>query len=168
VTLPSFAQEADVQVLPPPTQRIQIRPGFSAEILLKHAYSRVEIANPSVVDVQPQTDRDVTLVAAQAGSTIIKFRDEKGAVVGQLVAVVWPPTSKKSLATFEDIPGRVKVYRGADRTGFYRCFEGGCELVAEQQISERSPGHTSISVPATITDEMTETDKSQESGSPKP
>lgn len=163
VTLSSIAQE--VQLLPQPTQRIQLSPGLSQQVLLKHPYSRVEISNPPIVDVQPNTDREATVVAVAAGSTIVKFRDDKGALVGQFIASVWPPPSRKPLSTFEDVPGRVKVYRSTDRTGFYRCDDNGCELVAEQQITEPSP--LSPSRPATITDETTETGRSETSLPPK-
>ena len=146
--VPGISQDtSDFKMVPQPTQQIQIRPGYSQELILKRPYSRVEIVNPSVVDVQPHTDRDVTLVAGQAGSTIVKFRSEKGELIAQLVAVVWPPMSRKLLSTFEDVPGRVKIYPSADRTTFYRCSESGCELVAEQQITEASPEHPNILVP---------------------
>jgi Flp pilus assembly secretin CpaC len=162
MTLSSIAQE--VELLPQPTQRIQLSPGLSQQILLKHPYSRVEISNPPIVDVQPNTDREATVVAVSAGATIVKFRDEKGALVGQFIASVWPPPSRKPLSTFEDVPGRVKVYRTPDRTGFYRCYNNACELVAEQQITEPSP--LSPRRPATITDETTEPDKSETSVPP--
>ena len=162
-----IAQGADVEVLPEPKQHIQLRPGFSQEIVLKRAFSRAEVADPSVVDIQPTTDRQVTLVAGKAGSTIIRFRDAKGGLISQIVAVVWPPQSKKLLSTFEDIPGRVKVYRAPDRTGFYRCNDIGCELVAEHQVTEPSPSERAQR-PANNTDESTEPDKSEASSPAKP
>jgi Flp pilus assembly secretin CpaC len=171
ITLPSIAQDnTTVELLPQPTQRIQLRPGLSQQVLLKRAYSRVEISNPPVVDVQPNTDREATIVAVLAGSTVVKFRDEKGALVGQFIASVWPPPSRTALSTFEDVPGRVKVYRTSDRTGFYRCSDSGCELVAEQQLNVPPPQRAQK--PANVTDETTETQtetpKPQTSSPPKP
>ena len=106
-----------------------------------------------MVDAQPKTEREATVVALSAGATIVKFRYEKGALVGQFMASVWPPPSRKPLSTFEDVPGRVKVYRTPDRTGFYRCDNNGCEFFADHQITV--PSQLSPARLATITKETT-------------
>jgi Flp pilus assembly secretin CpaC len=142
-TLSGKAQNNEtVELLPEPSQIIQLHPGHSQEIRLKQPYRKVEITTPSVADVQPITDRDITLLAVQAGSTDIRFRDDKGAIVAQFVAWVWPPTTSHELIpTFEDIPGRVKVSLAAGHTEYYRCSDSGCEIVAEQPLTEAPPSH---------------------------
>lgn len=139
LSFPARAQDFGAfELTNPPNVTVQLRPGVSQEVNLKRPYSKAEVENPSIVDIRPETDRTASLHPGGPGSTTVRFRDDKGGLIAEfLVEVAASPNEQVS--TFEDLPGRVKVYRTPDRTGIYRCSPKACELVSEQQLSEAAP-----------------------------
>jgi hypothetical protein len=123
----------------PPSVTVRLRPGVSQEVNLKRSYSKAEVENPSIVDIRPETDRAASLHPGGPGSTTVRFRDDKGGLIADFLVEVLPSAPNEQVSTFEDLPGRVKVYRTSDRTGIYRCSPKACELVSEQQLSEAAP-----------------------------
>lgn len=137
LSAPLFAWGQDYgsfEVAPPPSVTVELRPGVSQEVSLSRPYVKGEVDNPAVVDIQPETDLAATLHPGQPGSTTVRFRDEKGLIIADFLVIVGPVGFG-----FEDVPGRVKVYRTPRDIGFYRCSPTDCELVAEKQSTEDAP-----------------------------
>jgi Flp pilus assembly secretin CpaC len=106
-------------------------------------FSSIQIGDPKVVEVTASSDRTVSVLGLDKGSTNVLFLDDKGEVTSELkIAVDPPPRTRPPTAGSVGVPGRlVKVHNKALVTSYtlYVCGPDYCDYRGEMTAKEPAP-----------------------------
>jgi Flp pilus assembly secretin CpaC len=145
LTTPMIAQEIPgLSVQPSPSQTITIRMGTSKAIVVEKPYSTIQIVDPTIFDVVPESDRRINLVPKAPGLTMMVIYDKDNARMAATNVMVQriPETADdKMQETFKGVPGRVKIHNQPGKlagVAVYSCTPD-CDLIKEKQGSFESP-----------------------------
>jgi hypothetical protein len=137
-----------------PAKQVLMRPGSVREVSLSQPFSKALVADPTIVDLTPITNRSIVLQShqytpdgkvANRGSSDIYFFDDNGKSMGRLEVFVDEhnfmkrrPTPDPEAFTFTPSYSWVEVHNKArlsSQTNF-RCGRDGCHYVGETTVSE--------------------------------
>jgi Flp pilus assembly secretin CpaC len=149
-------------VEPPPAQTITLPVGTARIIRTTQPYTGANIASPEIADILPQTDQSAELIARSTGQTTVLFLDEHKNLLSSILVRVIPTVESKTgetETTFEDIPGRVRIYNGSSLSAvsFYRCNQNNCEFMHETPPRIAPPQVTTTNTVTTPRGQVTKT-----------
>ena len=122
----------------PGAESISLVPDTAIEFSASAPFSKIYVANPSVVDLVPKTDRTIILVGRHLGNTNIIITDDRGSVLHNLYVAV---------DTFPGSYVNINVHNKAllNSKTVYRCGPSGCYYTGELTVDEPSrlpPGYS--------------------------
>lgn len=122
----------------PGAESISLAPDTAIEFSASASFSKIYIANPSVVDLVPKTDRTIILVGRHLGNTNIIITDDKGLVLHNLYVTV-----DRFPGSFVNISIHNKALLNSKTV--YRCDPSGCYYTGELTVEEPArlpPGYS--------------------------
>ena len=148
-------QSGAVQAITGSAQRITMTMGKGQLFKTPVPFAKISVTDEKIVDVTPQSNREFVFTPKGVGSTNVLVFDEKNALIATLdINVVGRAALKVRAETYDEIPGRVRIYntpwRGAGGTAssgsslahpaYYHCNEVNCEVTAVAPNLGAAPG----------------------------
>jgi hypothetical protein len=138
-TIPGVAQEANgvgpgaVRAVTGSGQRISLTMGEAGLFQTSAPFAKISVTDEKIVEVTPQSDRELVINPRAVGSTNIFVFDDKSGLVARLDVSV--DVSQKIYSKEPDV---VRVYGriynaqgGLNRPATYHCNHRDCEYVSE-------------------------------------
>jgi hypothetical protein len=138
-TIPGAAQEANgvasgpVQAVTGSAQRISLKMGEAGLFQTSAPFAKISVTDEKIVEVMPQSDRELLLNPRAVGSTNVFVFDDKSGLVARLDVSV--DVSHKIYSKEPDV---VRVYGriyngqgGLNRPATYHCDHRDCEYISE-------------------------------------
>lgn len=162
---PALAMAQDVPGMSleaPPANTISVVMGTSRAVKTDRPYSSVQIVDPTIFDVVPESDRRLNIVPKAPGLTtmVIFDKDNKRMSAANVIVQRLPTTAALELdETFRGVPGRVKVYNSKDGLGAFTVYSctPTCDKIKEMPTSFKAPEPRETSTQSEIS--VTSTDR---------
>lgn len=151
--LPSAAPAQDVNGITleaMPSRTITVVMGTSRAVKTERPYSSVQIVDPTIFDVVPESDRRLNIVPKSPGLTTLVIFDKENKRMSEANIFVQsvPKTAlTETDETFRGVPGRVKIHndpKGLAGVSFYSCTPN-CENIKEVSTSFQAPQPKDVS-----------------------
>jgi hypothetical protein len=150
---PTTSQSGPVQAVAGSAQRIIMTMGKGQLFKTPVPFTKISVTDEKIVDVTPQSNREFVFTPRGIGSTNVLVFDEKNALIATLDINVVPTRAREVRAeTYDEIPGRVRIYntpwRGAGaipgqssfaHPAYYHCNELNCEVAGAAPNPEAAP-----------------------------
>ena len=135
-------QSGPVQPVAGSAQRITMTMGKGKLFKTPVPYTKISVSDEKIVDVTPQSNQEFVFTPKGIGSTNVFVFDDKSKLIATLdINVVSQTVPEAHAETYDEIPGRVRIYNVPWRGGgpslggtftnpaFYQCNTTNCELV---------------------------------------
>jgi len=145
-------QSGPVQVVAGSAQRITMTLGKGELFKTPVPFTKISVSDEKIVEVTPQSNREFVFTPKGIGSTNVFVFDEKNTLMATLdIDVVSQTPQEVREETYEEIPGRVRIYnvpwRGSGPSlggpfthpAFYHCSPTNCELIKEVPYAGPAP-----------------------------
>jgi hypothetical protein len=127
-----------------PSAAVLLTPWMQRQVDFDQPFSRVFVADPNVLNVQPLSDRSVILQPIKEGKTYVSFLDSKNTLVNSLEVTIdaftnirgkHPRDPEASPYASIELHNKAKLNSQTN----YRCGVDGCHFVGELTVQEPAP-----------------------------